>query len=343
MYTSCGDDDATYTPAPTLDVTSADLRFEATGGTGSVVVNTTGALEATTTSKWVHLTVNGNQVTVVVDENTTLDGRSANIVLKSAGATGQVTATQKGGTYGLAGGTVYTLSDDVDTLRVPVVHTSAVEVTSLADWITVKFDASTDEIEFAVGANDTGWRRTGQVAIETGIIHDTITISQFDYLNDVQGTYALVYTASSGQTYTFVQLERTDNANGGQLRFLQGAEAELGIAIPITLDAKTQSFTIYNLTDLGVKWTYKEVEYDLMTMINYTNGTSIYRNKNPELAAIATMGEDEDGVFFEFDGNDIYDHSKYEFYALRIAYTTGGYEGYKGAYKTYPSCYLVRM
>lgn len=343
MFTSCSDDDATYTPSPVLEVSNADLKFEATGGSGQITVSSTSSLTATTESSWVSLQVSGSTVNVVVAENTTLNGRSATIVLSDGQAKAEVTATQKGGTYGLKTGTTYNLNDEEGVIRAGLVHTSSVTVQSLEDWMTVSFDEAADEIVIKVAANETGWIRSGQVTLHTGEIDDVITVTQFDFLTDALGTYGLVYNTSSGWKYTLVELERTDDENGGQLRFLSGDYATMGIKIPVVFDASSYSFSIYNLVDLGVKWTYKDVEYDLMTMINYTNGSSIYRNKSTDLAAIATMVEDEDGVFFEFDANDVMDHSKYEFYALRIGYTTGGYDGYKGAFVTFPSCYLMKL
>lgn len=343
--TSCSNDDATYTATPKLEITNANVLFEAIGGTGTITVNTTEALTATTESNWVTLSVSGNTVNIVAQENTTLTSRSATIKLKAGDTEAQVSATQKGGTYGLESGTTYSLNDDARTLNLPLVHTSAVEVKSLADWITASFDDEADEFVLQLAENDSGWRRTGKVAFETGNIQDTITVTQWDFLKDIQGTYGLVYYSSGKWTYTLVELERTSETDraAGQLRFLSGTYAQLGITIPVVFDESNYSISIFNLVDLGVKWTYKDVEYDLMTMINYTNGSSIYRNKNPELAAIATMEEDEDGIFFNFDANEVMDHEKYTFYALRIGYTTGGYEGYTGAFVTFPYCYLMKL
>ncbi len=342
MFTSCSNDDATYTPSPVLEVSNADLKFDATGGTGQVTVNATGTVTATTESQWVVLQVNGNTVTVTAAENTTLNGRSATIVLNSGDAKAVVTATQKGGTYGLKDGTNYSIGDEALTLNLGLIHSSAVEVKSLADWLTASFDDDADEFIINVAANETGWRRTGQVAFKTGNIKDTITITQWDFLKDIQGTYGLIYQSKGNWVYQLVDLAVTKD-NEGAMSFVSGDLAEMGIKIPVTFDPSNYAFSIGNLVDLGVKWTYNEVEYDLITMINYTNGTSIYRNKNTELAAIATLEETEEGVFFNFDANDVMDHSKYEFYALRIGYTTGGYDGYKGAFMTFPYCYMMKL
>ena len=69
MFTACGNDDATYEPAPKLEVASADVLFEADGGDGSVVVNASGTVSATTDASWLTLSVQGNKVAVKANPN----------------------------------------------------------------------------------------------------------------------------------------------------------------------------------------------------------------------------------------------------------------------------------
>ena len=43
MVTSCGEDDATYTPIAPLEILSNNVLFETAGGTGTITVNTSDA------------------------------------------------------------------------------------------------------------------------------------------------------------------------------------------------------------------------------------------------------------------------------------------------------------
>ncbi len=339
MFTACGDEDATYTPTPTLEITKADLMFEATGGSGTIQVNTTGALTASTESSWVTLSVSGNTVNVTVAENPTLDGRSATIILTSNGITSQVSASQKGGTYGLSGGTIYSFDNAARTLNLGLVHTSAVTVKSLCDWLTASFNSSTDEFEINVAKNDSGWRRTGQIAFQTGDIQDTITITQFDFIDCVQGTYALMYYSSGAYTYVLVDIASTGGSSG-TMTFTSGSLATLGVVVPITFDASTYSFTIANFNDLDATYIRNGVTYKLNTMVMMTNGSSIYRVRPTSLPYLTASLEEEDGDIY-FDMSAVY--STYSFYGLRIGYGTGGYDGYVGAYTTFPYCYLYKL
>ena len=62
-FTSCSDDDPTYTAPAELSLKSADAFFEAAGGTGSIVVNSAESITATSNAEWLKAAVNGNTVT----------------------------------------------------------------------------------------------------------------------------------------------------------------------------------------------------------------------------------------------------------------------------------------
>lgn len=178
-FTSCGDEDASYNPIPKLEVANANVLFEAEGGSGTITVNTSSAVTATTESTWLTVAVNGNTVTATAPLNSSLNGRSAKITIKSGDAQAVVTATQKGSVYGIDGDLVYSLSDtEGSAIGIPVVHTSGVTVQSLTEWLTASFNSETSEIEVVAASNDDESARYGFVAFETGAIKDTLLIVQ---------------------------------------------------------------------------------------------------------------------------------------------------------------------
>jgi len=179
MFTSCGDDDATYTSIPKLEVSKAEVLFESAGGTGSVTINTSSAITATTESTWLTVSANGNVVTVTALQNGSLEGRSATIIIKSGDAQAIVTATQKGSVYGVAGGLAYELADTANAIvSIPIVQSAGVTVTSLADWLTASFNSETSSIEVVAASNDVEEARLGYVAFQTGNVKDTLVIAQ---------------------------------------------------------------------------------------------------------------------------------------------------------------------
>lgn len=94
---SCGEKDATYDGIAPLTISKADILFRADGGDGSIIVNTSATVNATTDAKWINLSVNGNTISVKAQQNASLEARSAKIVLTADdGKTANVTATQHG-------------------------------------------------------------------------------------------------------------------------------------------------------------------------------------------------------------------------------------------------------
>lgn len=178
--TSCSNDDATYTPTPVLEVASADLSFEATGGTGTVVVNNpAGTLTATTESSWLGISVNGNTLTITAEPNSVLEGRSATILLKAGNTENTITATQKGCEYGLSSLEV-TLADVANSsANVGIVHTEDVSVSTETSWLQATFDAANNTIVItATESNDEDAERVGSVIVSSGTIKETITVTQ---------------------------------------------------------------------------------------------------------------------------------------------------------------------
>lgn len=180
MFTSCGEDDATYTAVPVLEVSNANVFFEAEGGTGSITVNASGNVSAVVESgSWLSASVSGNTVNLSAPLNSSLIGRSAKVVITANGTKAEVTATQKGSIYGLAEGWEYTVTDAADaSVNVPVVHTEAVFVESLTEWLTARFNDATNNIEVVAQSNESEEDRVGYVAFKTGIIKDTIAVTQ---------------------------------------------------------------------------------------------------------------------------------------------------------------------
>lgn len=179
--TSCSSDDATYQATPKLEVASANVLFEAEGGDGSIVVNSSSTVSATTDASWLSLSVQGNKVIVTADPNLTLEGRSALIQLVSGTTKAEVTATQKSSVYGVPS-LSYEIGDYQATLNIDVVHNQEVTVESKADWITATFNKETSQIEIVAEDNNEADPREGIVTVTMGEYSNDIVITQAGFL-----------------------------------------------------------------------------------------------------------------------------------------------------------------
>ena len=178
-FTACGDDDPTYNAPAQLSLKSADAFYAAAGGTGTIVVNTSESITATSNVDWLTASVSGSTVTLTVAANDKLEGRSTNILLKSASASKEVNITQRGIIYGLPDGLTYAVADTANArVSIPVVQSASVTVTSLTEWLTASFNSETSSIEVVAASNDVEEARLGYVAFQTGNVKDTLVIAQ---------------------------------------------------------------------------------------------------------------------------------------------------------------------
>jgi hypothetical protein len=178
-FTACGDDDPTYNAPAQLSLKSADAFYAAAGGTGTIVVNTSESITATSNVDWLTASVSGSTVTLTVAANDKLEGRSTNILLKSASASKEVNITQRGIIYGLPDGLTYAVADTANArVSIPVVQSASVTVTSLTEWLTASFNSETSSIEVVAASNDVEEPRLGYVAFQTGNVKDTLEIAQ---------------------------------------------------------------------------------------------------------------------------------------------------------------------
>lgn len=206
---ACSDDDPTYTAPAQLALKSADAFYEAAGGTGTIVVNSTESITATSDAQWLTAAVSGNTVTLTVAANNALEGRSTNVVLKSATAVTEVNVTQRGIIYGVNEDVQFTMADTLKSIvEIPVAHTAAVNVTSLTDWLSASFNSETGRIEVvATASNDAEAKRVGYVALQTGNVKDTLAVVQDALLFKVD-TAPLAIEAEGGSQKIAIEHSR---------------------------------------------------------------------------------------------------------------------------------------
>lgn len=176
MVTSCGEDDATYTPVEPLEIVSNNTLFETAGGTGTITVKATGALTANTPAQWLTVAVSGNTVTVTAQENPSISGRSAQITLSAGGKTTNVTATQKGLAYGVKEGLEYEVDDMENVLELTFSNSLPGTVNSLVDWITPTLEGT--KLTLTVAENVDKKSRIGEVVVKCSDYSDTIRVMQ---------------------------------------------------------------------------------------------------------------------------------------------------------------------
>ncbi len=173
----------------TISVVSSDIAFPAAGGTGLIEVAASAEVSAETSAPWCHLSVDGMKVSVSVDETVSRYGRTAVVVLRSAGDSLKVPCMQKGYTItseipasisarNSGGNYAYLLKSNLPT-----------KVSVSADWITVSVE--NDSLRVSIQENPSSWPRSGQIACSVGGEKDTIRVTQLDIEKLIPGEYEI--------------------------------------------------------------------------------------------------------------------------------------------------------
>lgn len=105
-FTSCGEDDATYTPAvSSIQIKTADVKFDPQASTGKIVYSANAKVTFSTEASWITLSQSeANAINVEVTDNTELIGRTGVVVLTDGTGKVNVIVQQKGLAFGFYDG-----------------------------------------------------------------------------------------------------------------------------------------------------------------------------------------------------------------------------------------------
>jgi len=347
VVTACSDDTQNpYANEKTIEIASADLEFTPQGGTGTVTVTAPNGITGVQSSaSWANASVAGNTVTVTVDENTDIQGRSARLTIKSQDESAYLVIQQLGVDFIFDANAQVEADRDGDSFsfytKSNIPFTTSVDV----DWI--KAIVEGDQVKVTVEKNETYSARTGVLTCKAGSTTKTTTIvqaAQISPAEKMKGDYSLWYYSSSKWSDINVKLEQIEGENW-QIRFTDGEYAAKGLIIPVTVDVEAGTMTIKNLVEIEGDGTYNGQQYSLIGYVLRLNisASSFGRVSNANFAIEATFTKDSDGnQIWEFDVNDVYDKTAYGYYGFRIAYTTGGYSGQVANMYTWPYAYLEK-
>ena len=308
MFTACGSDDASYKATPVLEVTAADVLFEAEGGDGSIVLNTNSEVAAATDANWLTLNVEGNKVIVTANPNLSLEGRNAVIKLRAGSTEAEVTATQKSSIYGVPT-LEYEVGDYQASVDIPVVHSQDVNVESQSDWIEAVFNEETNEIEIIAQDNDDIDPREGTVKLTMGSYTDIITVKQAGFLCKVAEDKVLVKKNAAETQTVDVEHSRAVTATS-EAEWITASFDEENNQVVIETEENTgvARAGYVTITSGPVTETITVIQYDFATEVTegLTNGYYYlgYMDLNGKRRSVPAMLYQ--GMFVFMIGNNIY-------------------------------------
>ncbi|MBQ9230334.1 MAG: hypothetical protein IJ190_04030 [Prevotella sp.] len=324
-FTSCSDNDATYSATDPLSITLADVLFGAGGGDGSIVANTTATLTATTNADWLSLAVNGNTVTVTSQPNTSLEARSAKIVVTASdGTTANVIATQHGLLLALNARTSYLFSSNGNEPGI-IYDKSNVDFEQVVsdDWIHLE---KTEE-GYAITVDDnTGEYRHGTIRLSfpASDFTQVINIGQWGDTFPFAGLNTATYEDAEGNSYTKTVSVVADETDAeGDSYLVKGLMDEGDLLL--TLNTRNTDAVEYyvsagyspgTLIEDGTTYTLR----CLLSVYNVNTGSRYYPTQVTTVAtsayrmAFEWMTDEDANPSFNFVRND----------ALSATYTTDG-------------------
>lgn len=219
VVSSCSDDnEEENTP---MQITKSDVVYQASGGSGTIQVNSQSGIKSVTSSDdWCVATYsNGNTVSLDVAVNPSLEQRSAVISISANnGEEVRVSVSQTGSMYELEDNKVlgFGYDDATGTVNIASHNINAdLVVSPSANWLSARQDG--DAIIVHAAANTTGTWRGGVVYCQIGgQTRDSIVVVQAEE-KDIYGDYYMVgdkYTeAQTYPTATKVSILPGDSAN----------------------------------------------------------------------------------------------------------------------------------
>ena len=162
-------DGSRYLADPALKIISKDVVFTPTGGSGSIVVNTTETITATTDRPWLTLSVTGNRVVLTVGRNESLESRYAEVKIRTGSASADIMAQQFGTNSAHAWEDSYTFPYTGGDIDLPYGEDGTVWVdVSSAGWITARVDEANRLITFTAAKSLFNYEREATVTVNIG-------------------------------------------------------------------------------------------------------------------------------------------------------------------------------
>ena len=198
-FTSCGDDDYTYTAPESLDITKADLYFNSGGGTGSIEIKSDGQLQAISSVNWCTVNVSGGAITAEVTENISIESRAGTITVTDGTLTSLVAVYQQGLAFTVDTSTLKMVSDNGENSTFITVNSSSSYTVTIPSYATswLSYVEENGKVTFNLKAN-TGSPRAANVSIESGSKKTVIPIAQYE-LDDLMGIWTAEYLNFDGE------------------------------------------------------------------------------------------------------------------------------------------------
>lgn len=292
VFTACDDYNSDFADdsANQLKIVSCETTFEAGPSQGSVVVEGEGEVTVTSSDKtgWVTTAVDGNTISVAVDMNPSLEGRSATLSIVSGKKKAEVAIIQSGLIFSVENpdGNNLVFDDKARALAYKVKSNIEPLVGSNVDWINAILEEG--ELKVNVTENTDGHLRKGKVLYKVGeTLHEILTVTQCEFDKDIAGEYEFTFTDIEDGKLKYFPSELTHTGDDYAIEI-----PALKFSIPVTFDEATNkiglasgkfigkyssyfAYTVFWDTEQGyITWS-EDVSVDAAVQFGYLQGKPV--------------------------------------------------------------------
>jgi hypothetical protein len=197
-----------------VQIERSDVYFTSAGGTGAIVVAAAEqSVTATSDQSWCKVALSGNTITVTVEPNKNIMGRTALVTINAQDKVNYVPVTQTSVTLTLD---TYAWDASPKGATIEIAYNCAFQVSiansSIPDWITASINEATKKVTLSATQNQSFLdSRTATVQLyvdgENGIkmaLKEIIITQAKNFLNyeDYLGEYTMRYTTTAGTVAT---------------------------------------------------------------------------------------------------------------------------------------------
>jgi hypothetical protein len=188
-----------------IAIESAEARFPAIGGQKEFTIDVSDSYTVTSDQNWCKATANGKTITVNVEPNRTISGRTALLTIRSENKVNYIPVTQTSAVI-LLDNYTYDVSDEKDTILIKYECDFPVKVVLPVDWISSSVDPEKKEITLIV-EEEKNIPRSAIVQLHAdGGNNSILTIKEINIrqnfltYDDFIGSYTMRYSKSTSVT-----------------------------------------------------------------------------------------------------------------------------------------------
>lgn len=299
---SCNETDCSY--LGDFKLVQSTTNYSANACTGYIMFdagsNESGVgVTATSSEEWCKVSVDASKVYISLDDNTSIDSRTAMVTITNGSQTKRVPVTQLGCVTEFSEDSVYTSAfNKAMSVDYAARNTFGLEVTGLPEW--VSYTITENGIHFDVQANKTGVGRRGSAVIKASKVGKTQTVDFVQYsIDDLGGTWvSLSYNLLKNKNDTLlvdVDINKADST----VAITGLCETEFGSIPVIAKLTKDGSYEFVGCTTIGnIGGVYDIVQYSL------TSSGTLYTKAKYTQKCIFNYLKDYQLCYFE-DNNGI--------------------------------------